>query len=237
MQKEEKQMVLKRKITTGLKVKIFVTALITVLVGITPTSIQASTINLGEQKQGFIGEESYEWYYELNLKNYATGTRVKNMRSTNKKVAEVLRTSKTPQGAVTIKYNGLGKAILKWDVYKGKKHLATMKLKVRLIKCENPFKYFKVGKKNYVKEFSKSSQPNVAIFKTVKGKVKVKVKSDWKIKKIRFSASNKDSWSGATTIKNNKKITCNHKHNEVEVYAYNKKTKKTKLFCLFLNKY
>lgn len=63
----------------------------------------------------------------------------------------------------------------------------TYKTKVKVAKYVNPVKTFKIGSKDYAKNFGTYRQSQFTVFPSKKAKVTVKLSSEWKIKDISFN--------------------------------------------------
>ena len=101
----------------------------------------------------------------------------------------------------------------------------TYKLKLCVMKYSNPFKTFKIGKKNYASHYKGNTFTELE--KPVKGKLKLSVKKGWKISKIYHYYG----YEGKKKIRNNKKIELNTA-DSVEVILQNKKYGASTTFTL-----
>ncbi len=86
-------------------------------------------------------------------------------------IALYLKPKKTGKTTVTLKFK---------DPETGETH--TNKMKVTVYNYKNPFKSFKIGKKNYASKFKK--RQTVEKVGPASGKLKIKLKKGWKIKSI-----------------------------------------------------
>lgn len=109
-----------------------------------------------------------------------------------------------------------------------KKKLTT---KITVVKWANPCKEFKIGKKNYAKNFEKSGHYNLNQQKKDKNeKIKIVPKKGWKLSKIeRFTME-----SPAKKVKNNSKVNLTTKGTGTGIYVYFKNTKTGKMRKLYL---
>ncbi len=99
-----------------------------------------------------------------------------------------------------------GKAKLTITVKKGGK-TETYKINVTVEKGKNPFKSFKIGKKNLTSEFKNSAFCNYKVKSSSKQKISIKLQSGMKIKKMLFHYYDPKADSDANkTIKNNSSI-------------------------------
>lgn len=94
--------------------------------------------------------------------------------------------------------------------------------KIMVQKWENSCKVFKIGNKDYAKNFTKSEQFNSSRHKKdITAKIKITPKKDWKLLKIERMTANEP----IKKIKNNSKVKLSIKWTGTGIYAYFKNTK------------
>ena len=107
----------------------------------------------------------------------------------------------------------------KVSFYIAKKKLST---KITVQKWENPCKVFKIGNKDYAKNFIKSEQFNSERHKKdITVKIKITPKKDWKLLRIERMTA----YEPIKKIKNNSKIKLSIKWTGTGIYAYFKNIK------------
>lgn len=164
----------------------------------------------------------------LVIQNCPTKFKVKNLKSSNKKVVTV--SWKEGSDCIDVDYKGLGKANISFDIVwgKNKKHLTT---KVEVIKYESPVSSIKLGNKEYKKQFKGKTQVYVNFKGTKSYKIKAKAAKNWKLDFVLF-------YDGKTTktIKNNSTIKVKNNWNYVGFYFTNTKTHDSESVFFYLRK-
>lgn len=151
-----------------------------------------------------------------NIYNPTTNGKVTKLKSSNPEVATVGKAQYDKNGIVITPQNA-GKTKVTFK-YAGKKITST----VIVTEHENPFKSIKIGKKNLTKYFNVSDHYAMnKQKKTLKGKLNIKLKKDWKIEYINIT----DKQYNTKKVKNksNVKLECG---STLVVRVRNKKTKK-----------
>lgn len=152
----------------------------------------------------------------IQVKNFPKGAKIKNQKSSNKKV---LRISSVTGNSVYYEVLKAGKAVISFDVvYKGK--TTPLKTKVTVRKYERPCSSFKVGNKEYASKVKK--WPGFVYKykgKSAKQRVSVKAAKGWKLSSIEYYNGKK-----VKKIKNKSYIKCG-KNVGVTAIFQNKKTK------------
>lgn len=150
----------------------------------------------------------------VSVKNATPNGTIKKLKSSETSVATVMsfgtffEVNPVSEGTTKVTFN-----------YEGKK----LSTKVKVVKYENPCKTFKVGKKNFAKNFKKT---NGYLWgnhkKDITAKIEIAPKSGWKLVKIIRSAD----WK-MTKVKNKSKVqfTKDFKGFGIIAYFKNKKTK------------
>lgn len=185
------------------------------------------------------GIDENEWSYVLfPLSKNVSAKKIKNVRSSNKKVVEVTR--------VYNKKVGAKKAVV-MDVWAKKPGTATVtfkygsktyKMKYTIKKANNGLKSVRIGgvSGDYASKFNSHCYCGVKNTKAP-GNVKITAKPGWKVKKVSYELSIASSWEGKTLFKSSKGKTsvtvrakdfrtimqmkiecCNGKTGEEEVY-------------------
>lgn len=169
------------------------------------------------------------WLYDkvqsspyVYLQNPAKKGKITKIKNSKPSVAKVSAGSGaylivTPKSAgttnVTFQYN--------------KKKLST---KITIVKWESPCKEFRVGKKNYAKDFEKSGHYNLNKQKKNKNeKIKIVPKKGWKLAKIERFTMN----SPAKRVKNNSKVNLSAGGTGTGIYVYFKNTKTKEMRRLY----
>lgn len=173
--------------------------------------------------------------YSIYLSSRVNGAKKITITSSNKSVFDPQK--KLDFNSLIASSSKTGTATVKIKVKKSKT-TKTYKMKVKVFKYQNPFKSFKVGKKNAASKFNAATDTAIKN-KAKKAKIKIKPKKNWKVKKIvyeRYNYSNDKVTK--KTVKNGKKITLkanSDKYNEsLTVTMYNKKKKSKMKFILTL---
>ena len=177
-------------------------------------------------------------YVFINSEKTKSKCVIKNLKVSNKKVLKTKKTHSYSGGcSIDINIKKTGTTTINGKLYtKSGKFLFKLKQKIKIIKYNNSFVYFKVGDVDYTKYFDNESQPNLFDSNTIKGKVNIKLKKGYESDRIEFSHSNKGTWSGGKKIKNGTFVTCKDLYNEICVYYTHKKYYTEFIAALFLNK-
>ena len=139
------------------------------------------------------------------------------LKNSNSKVIEVTASEDDMYPHVEIKLIGEGTTKISFQ-YAGK----TLTQKITVRKYKNPCKLLKIGKTNYAKCFNKSGHYNHnKRTKNVTGKITIKPKKGWKLKKIEVF----NIYDGVKKVKNNSKVTLSIKGTGTGLYAYFKNAK------------
>ncbi len=138
------------------------------------------------------GKKSKDSFTFTNWDGYKKFT----VSSSNKKVIQVKKLSSSKY-RVTYKKAGKAKLTLKYYETDTKTPTYTYVYSIRLYKWVNPFKTFKVGGKNITSKYNYSTY----YYKDMSGKVSVKLKSGWKIKKITHYVYTKNEYGDYHTAK------------------------------------
>lgn len=157
------------------------------------------------------GVQTTAYVYIQNPVKNGKITKIKNSKPSIAKV------SAAPNGYLSIEPKSAGTTKITFQY--AKKKLTT---KITVVKWESPCKEFKIGKKNYAKNFEKSGQYNLNKQKKNKNeKIKIVAKKGWKLSKIESLTLN-----GTKKVKNNSKVSLSVKGTGTGIYAYfkNKKT-------------
>lgn len=209
------------------------------LVQLKPVSAQAASLPV-------LPKELKSYYAATGCKgqcydNFPKGTVFSAIKSSNKNVVSIFDSSGDANGSITIEYLKPGKATVSFKATLGKKS-KTYKINVYLYKWENPCKTIKIGNKNYLNVFKSSniSESGIKNGTRASGKLDVKLKSRYKIKKIRIATKKlRDGFYTESitykTIKNGTKIklTANSKTaQELYITFYDTKAKLTESFLI-----
>ena len=174
-----------------------------------------------------------DYVYLLDMGKKAKNKHKKTVKSSKK---SVLDTEVLEDGAILLYPEKAGKAKL---TIKNKSTKKTYKCQVRVVKQQNPFKTFKVGKMNCAKDYNDYSFafPAKDLTKGKQYKVNIKAKKGWKLKKITYVTQKEGSKKvHKKTIKNKGKITAKSSKwsQELVVKMYSKKYNMSKDFYLFI---
>jgi len=144
-----------------------------------------------------------------------------NVKSSNSKVAEFWG-EKDKYGNVTLEYHvkKAGTTTFTFTIKIGNEK-RDYKMDVSVSTYKNPVKTFKVGKKNYAKNFKKIS--SMAIDNKISGKIQIKPTKGWKIVTIKKATLGKYDFK-FRKLKNGKKYTF-EPFSQLIVICQNKKTK------------
>jgi len=172
-------------------------------------------------------EKSFNNYDEICFLFCTKNTSVKNLKSSNAKIATAKWSKKSPE-MVAFRTKGAGKVVVSGDLYEGKKLVKRFKIKLTVHKYVNPLKSFKINGKENVKRFNKKDliYHEAKVKNGEKVKVSVKPKAGWKIEGISYERIWTDK---STPVKNGRTITIENgpknRDTYLEVTLYNK-TKK-----------
>ena len=151
------------------------------------------------------------------VRNPVTNAKITGLKNSNSKVIEVTASEDDMYPHVEIKLVGEGTTKISFQ-YAGK----TLTQKITVRKYKNPCKLLKIGKTNYAKCFNKSGHYNHnKRTKNVTGKITIKPKKGWKLKKIEVF----NIYDGVKKVKNNSKVTLSIKGTGTGLYAYFKNAK------------
>lgn len=151
------------------------------------------------------------------VRNPVTNAKITGLKNSNSKVIEVTASEDASYPHLEIKLVGEGTTKISFQ-YAGK----TLTQKITVRKYKNPCKLLKIGKTNYAKCFNKSGHYNHnKRTKNVTGKITIKPKKGWKLKKIEVF----NIFDGVKKVKNNSKVTLSIKGTGTGLYAYFKNTK------------
>lgn len=151
------------------------------------------------------------------IHNPVTNAKITGLKNSNSKVIEVTAGEDDMYPRVEIKLVGEGTTKISFQ-YAGK----TLTQKITVRKYKNPCKLLKIGKTNYAKCFNKSGHYNHnKRTKNVTGKITIKPKKGWKLKKIEVF----NIFDGVKKVKNNSKVTLSIKGTGTGLYAYFKNAK------------
>ncbi len=197
-------------------------------------SVQAAGAGIPKKLTLYLMDPSVYRFIDLDdLDNVKRGS-VKNVRSSNTKVAVASVTPSKPAGVpyyVLILPRKKGKATVSFTyVYKGKKCKAKIAVTVR--EYSNPFSLMKIGSNNNTSLFNKTGK--VYEYPEQSGKLVVKTKKGWMLKKIFYIYdSNEKSERVQKMIKNGSKINLTQGY-ALNIILKNKKTKElmTIIFCI-----
>ena len=177
--------------------------------------------------------------YGAKMGSRLKGAKSVSITSSNSKVVEAREYDKYTKDRIwfTAKKPGSATLTVKAEKSSGTK---TYKIKVKVIKYSNPFKSFKIGKKNITSKFKRTEAVNYRNKQTGSQRITVKMKPDWKIKRIEFYTNNEETDDAvAKTIKSGKKVNLHGDsdkyHESFVIYIYNTKTKVTGVAYLGLN--
>lgn len=172
----------------------------------------------------------------MKIKGMTLNTEVKNLKSSNKKVAVPSWSNETYKDRgdindyITVDCLKKGKTVITGDFYESGKYVRSFKATVRVYKYKNPAKSFKVGKTNFTKKFNAKpiKDKQAGPHKTMK--VNIKAKRGWKLKSITF-----DNYAGGKPkkIKNGKKIKTGDFGGALVAKFYNKKEKRYEDLSLY----
>ena len=129
------------------------------------------------------------WMFQV--KGITTSKAIKNLKSSNMDVVRVYKSTYNGKAYIEVAWTPLadseaepmfGTSTVTYDVKANGKtyHKKTI---VTIKKYQNPFSLYKIGTKKYTGYFDEG-QDTFVKSKKVKGKLKIKVKKGWKIKKI-----------------------------------------------------
>lgn len=124
-------------------------------------------------------------YASIKVKNFPKGAKIKNRKSSNKKVLTISEAGK--KNYVGLELLKAGKAVVSFDVvYKGK--TTSLKTSVTVRKYARPCSSFKVGNKEYASKIKKSSffHQGYKGKKRTKEKVSIKAAKGWKLNYITY---------------------------------------------------
>lgn len=151
--------------------------------------------------------------------------KITQLKSSDKKVA-IAKKGKTdlyPCIEITPKSAGTTKISFKCG---GKKCTST----VYVTDYENPFKSIKIGKKDFTTKFDKSNEYVYKQKHSMTGKLKIKLKKDWKIKTM-YTEYIGDEGTQGDIVKNNKNVSLRTNvyggKTQLIILLQNKKTKET----------
>lgn len=151
------------------------------------------------------------------IHNPVTNAKITGLKNSNSKVIEVTASEDDMYPHLEIKLVGEGTTKISFQ-YAGK----TLTQKITVRKYKNPCKLLKIGKTNYAKCFNKSGHYNHnKRTKNVTGKITIKPKKGWKLKKIEVF----NIFDGVKKVKNNSKVTLSIKGTGTGLYAYFKNAK------------
>lgn len=167
----------------------------------------------------FVGNMAITNYATIQVKNFPKGAKIKNQKSSNKKVLAVTNARDNYVGLELLK---AGKTVVSFDVvYKGK--ITSLKTRVTVRKYEWPCSSFKVGNREYASKVKKSSffHQGYKGKKRTKEKVSIKAAKGWKLINIRYY----DSKGKEKKIKNKSYVKYHNGDVYMIAYFQNKKTK------------
>ena len=158
-----------------------------------------------------------EMTYNVWVRNPVTNAKITGLKNSNSKVVKVTASKDARYPYVAVKLVGEGTAKISFQ-YAGK----TLTQKITVTEYKNPCKLLKIGKTNYAKCFNKSGHYNHnKRTKDVTGKISIKPKKGWKLKKIEVF----NMYDGVKKVKNNSKVTLSIKGTGTGLYAYFKNVK------------
>lgn len=128
---------------------------------------------------------------------YSKG-KITQLKSSDKKVATVKKEKSSFYSCIEITPKSADTTKISFK-YGGKKYTST----VYVTDYENPFKSIKVGKKDLTKKFDKSNEYVYKQKHNMSGKLKIKLKKDWKVKSMYLGYPDD---KGGQVVKNNKNI-------------------------------
>ncbi len=171
--------------------------------------------------------------YLIKMGSKLKGAKSVKIKSSNKKVLEPFGYYKGDKDLMANAKKS-GKADLTVKVKKGGK-TKTYKIKVKVEKSGNPFKSFKVGKKNITSQFKSEQIADCRVKNNSKQKISIKPKSGMKIKKIQFSTYDFETdKSIRKNIKNNSTVKVKKDETNIYVELYEKKSKITYCYYVFM---
>lgn len=182
-------------------------------IGATPAMTAHAASPKIEKNLYFRLYKTYSGSADVPILNATKGkiTKLKNSRPS------VAKVSVTNGKSLLVKPKKAGTA--KVSFYFAGKKLST---KITVRKWENPCKAFKIGNKDYAKDFTKSEQFISARHKKdIAAKIKITPKKGWKLLKIERMTSNEPT----KKIKNNTKVKLSIKWTGTAIYAYFKNLK------------
>lgn len=200
--------VLKKKAAVIMAVVILVTAM-----GAIPTMNAQAAAPKIEKNLYFRLYQPYSGSAYVSISNATSGkiTKLKNSRPS------VAKVSVKNEKYLMVEPKKAGTA--KVSFYFAGKKLST---KITVQKWENPCKVFKIGNKDYAKNFIKSEQFNSERHKKdITVKIKITPKKDWKLLRIERMTA----YEPIKKIKNNSKIKLSIKWTGTGIYAYFKNIK------------
>ena len=165
----------------------------------------------------------YEKKKDANIEFHTFGDegvnyKITKMKSSNKKVMNMSRIFDGENTLLKLKAQKPGKATITFKATVGNKTY-NYKVKVKVIKYENPLKVLKIGKKDYAAKFAQEESYGLCK-KNLEGKLAIKASPNWKIDSIHIWDYNKNKH---IKVKNNKKISLK-KEQSLCISVSNKKT-------------
>lgn len=116
--------------------------------------------------------------YNIGFSELTDISQIKNLKSSNKKVATVKKVPHPYGVMVCLSPKKPGKTVITFDIIYNNKRIHR-KSKVYVWKQKNPFKSFKLGKKSYTKKYKNDDIYTVE--KAIKGKLSYRLKKGWKL--------------------------------------------------------
>ena len=134
-----------------------------------------------------------------------SNSRVKNLKSSNSKIATAKWSSSLPQ-AINITVKKKGTAKITGTLYEGSKKIKNFSINLKVYKYQNPVKSIEINGKNYASKFKNDSFYSLKMPSSKKAKIKITPKSGWKLKGIWHSYMSSDSSTSPKQYKNGKTI-------------------------------
>lgn len=190
-------------------------------------SVQASTSYITKGiTMYFRPKNTNNIYSVLPIPEFPKNAKITELKSSNTKVGIVKYNHIFQQILLKEKKTGAIFVSFKMTVEKKSKFF---RYKVSLKKAVNPCISFKIGSKNYAREFNNQSFYTINIKKNKKMKISIKPRSDWMIIKISKHVNGK-----GINIKNNSIISFKKEKNKgIYVIFKNKKTNRIDILNLY----
>lgn len=172
-------------------------------------------------------------YTEIWIDNIMKGTVIKNLKISNTKVCvfdyedgdngtPVSYDEDYEDAWINLNKKATGTTYVSGEIWWDNKLVKKFSVKLVVYKYINPFKTFKINKKNYAKKFNKSKYPSKKLKKGKKYKFAYKIKKGFKLSYCDFYNGKKYK---ALKKKSTIKLTKKYKYPYISISVYNKKYK------------